>query len=112
MIQEVAEQFTEAVDLEWETPSKAGIFVLALITFDTAPTTSENITITFISKNGTAYDCRLHSIDPSLNSLTSVVYSPSAAIPMNTGDRIQVQYPNTDSRTVSVTLKGLDSSSF
>ena len=111
MIQDKSEQFTGAVSLEYEVPI-AGLFIAALVTFSAAPTTTENLTVTFKSRHGTAFDTVIHTIDPSTDSLTDIYYAPEAAVPLNKGDKILLEYTNTDTGTIGVTLKGLDSDRF
>ena len=113
MIQEEVKTFlgSESVDLSWAVPT-AGILVAVLVKFSAAPTTSENLQIIFKSKHGTSYDVELYSIDPSTDSLTQIVFYPDLAFPISKSDKIQVLYNNTDTGTIGVTIKGLDSSRF
>lgn len=111
MIQETAEKFEGAVSIVFQVP-KAGIFTTALLKFSQAPTTAENIIITFKSGKGTDFDTIIYEVDPSNPARTDIIYSPSVAIPLNEGDKIEITYANTDTRTIAVIIKGLDSSSF
>ena len=111
MIQESKKIFTDAVSLSFSVPI-AGIFSTALLKFSAAPSTSENITITFKSANGTEYDTIIYTFDPSDDGETNISYSPNVALPLRKGDSILIEYPNTDAATIGVTLKGLDSANF
>ena len=111
MITKSAKSFSGAVEMEW-TPPRAGLFLRAIVNFSEAPTTSENLTITHKSSNGDDYDDEVHSVDPSTDSLTQVRWVPEVAIPLAPGDKILVEYANSDARNVHVTLIGLDSSAF
>lgn len=101
----------EAVDISFSVPT-AGMLIGVFIKFSQAPTSSENVVITFKSKHGTEYDTELYSVDPSTESLTNIAWYPDLAVPINRDDSIQVTYTNTDDRTIGVTMKGLDSSRF
>ena len=111
MIQEEIIKTEEAVDVSWGVPT-AGILVAVMIKFSAAPGTSENLQVVFKSKHGTDYDVDLYSVDPSTESLTQIVWFPQLPVPINKGDKIQVLYDNTDTNTIGVTVKGLDSSRF
>ena len=111
MIQEEVLKIDEAVDLSWAV-STAGILVAILVKFSAAPTTSEDLQIIFKSKHGTDYDVELYTVDPSADSLTQIVWYPDLPVPISKSDKIQVLYANTDSGTIGVTIKGLDSSRF
>ena len=112
MIQQTTQQFTGAVSISWGTVGVSAIFTTALIKFSAAPTTAENITITFKSGKGSDFDTVIYQLDPSTNSETDIIYSPDVALPLNKGDSVELVYLNTDARTISVILKGLDSSDF
>jgi hypothetical protein len=76
--------------------------------FSSAPTTSENLTITLDANDGAAYDTLLFSIDPSASSLTDLVWFPDGDLVLENGDAIDIAYTNTDSRTygLQVTTEG------
>ena len=107
MLQESKKVFTGAVDLEFSI-SISGIFTSALINFDTAPTTSENLTITFKSGTDSNLDTALLTTDPSTDSTRDIFFHLDNGIPLNKGDKISVEYTNTDARTIGVTIKGAD----
>ena len=111
MITKSVESFKGAVKMEW-TPPRAGLFVRAIVNFSAAPATSEDLTITHKSSNGDDYDDTVYSVDPSTGSLTQVRWVPNVAVPLTPGDKILLEYPNTDTRDIHVTLIGLDSSKF
>jgi hypothetical protein len=72
--------------------------------FSSAPTTSENLTITLDANDGAAYDTLLYSIDPSASSVTDLVWFPDGTLVMENGDAIDVAYTNTDTRTYGVQI--------
>lgn len=72
-----------------------------LIKVDTAPTTSESLTVTLDSVDGSAYDVLLYSKD--LSGLTGVA-NTDINLPLFDGDALKVAYTNTDQRTVGVRL--------
>ena len=106
MVQETAKKFTSAVDLEWGI-SQTGFFTTLLVSISEAPTTSENLLLTFRSRHGPDFDVVLIEID--MQGVTNLSFSPDAALPISTKDSVQVTYPNTDGRAIGVTLKGSDS---
>lgn len=120
MIKPVSRQFTEAIDWDYELPlARHGIIVAAFINFrnattnaKTAPTTSENLTISLKPEAGSDYETEIHSVDPSTDSETDIHWIPDAAIPLNSGDKLNISYTNSDNRKVSITLKAFDSSEF
>ena len=111
MITKSAKSFSDAVEMEW-IPPRAGLFLRAIVNFSEAPTTSENLTITHKSSNGDAYDDEVYSIDPSTGGLTLVRWVPDVAVPLTPGDKILIEYANSDSNNIHITLIGLDSSAF
>ena len=75
------------------------------VTWSTAPTTSQSITVTLQSSRGAAFNTLPISIDPSLASLTSYVKIWEKPYKLLRGDELVVAYTNTDLRTVSGMLK-------
>ncbi len=77
------------------------------VKFSAAPTSSENLTITKNANAGAAYDVVLGSVDPSVGSLTSVVWEPQQEIWLEPGDSVDVAYTNTNTRTygTQITLR-------
>jgi hypothetical protein len=72
---------------------------------DTAPTTSEYLTITLASAGGSQYDAVLYKIDLSAASTTDIVITPAdLGIPLLTGDALKTTYANTDARRIGVSL--------
>jgi len=102
---------TGAITATWEVP-RAGLFTTALIAFNQAPGTTANINFTYKSAAGTNYDVIVHTINPASPATTEIHWSPSAAIPLLKGDKIEVTYSNPNNRRVNITLLGLDRSSF
>ena len=111
MITKSAKSFNGEVEMEW-TPPRAGLFLRAIVNFSAAPTTSENLMITHKSSNGDGYDDEVYSVDPSTGRLTQVRWVPDVAVPLAPGDKILVEYANSNARNIHVTLIGLDSSAF
>jgi len=72
--------------------------------FNTAPTTSQNYTITLDANDGAAYDTLLFSIDPSVSSATDVVWFPDGDLILEDGDAVDLAYTNTDGRTYGVQI--------
>ena len=75
---------------------EAGDFDIRLIAikFDSAPTTSENVTLTLDSSLGAAYDTVLRVVDPSATSSTDIVFEDLELFA--NGDKLLVTYTNTD----------------
>lgn len=68
--------------------------------FDTAPATSESLTITINPTEGAAYSTVLYKVNPSTGSLTDILYYPAdGPLLCKNGDTIAVAFPNTDART-------------
>jgi hypothetical protein len=72
--------------------------------FDTAPTTSEDLTVTIDANDGAVYDTVLYSVDPSVGSSIDIVYLPEKDILLESGDEIKVAYPNTDTKTYGLRI--------
>ena len=102
---------TEEVSLEWEVPV-SGIFVQVLMKISATPTTAEDITVTVKSRHGTEFDIELPTVDPSNPAQTDVIYNPDTSILVNKGDKILVEYPNTDGATIGVIINGFNSDTF
>jgi hypothetical protein len=88
------------------TAIKACRLVSVTVKLSTAPTTSENLTVTLDATAGAAYDVLLYSGDPSATSATSVVLSSThwGEVWLVAGDKITVAYTNTDTRTYGVQI--------
>jgi hypothetical protein len=80
-------------------PSGDYYFHSLLIHFSAAPVTSENIVVTLNPVEGATYNTTLYKVDPSVGSLTDVVFQTDAPLLCRSGDTITVAYPNTDART-------------
>jgi hypothetical protein len=83
-----------AVSLSCNPQDQARI-VSVSIRFASAPTTSEYLTITLNSNQGSDYDAVLFRVDPSVTSATSIVWNPCFAS-LISGDSIDIFYANTD----------------
>ena len=104
------QKFTEAVDFESK-PEKAalgasGAFLSAiLIHFDEAPTTSEELVVSYTNENDDAYTTELARENPSEESTVDLVLEWNYGFVLDPGDAIKITYPNTDERTIGVTVK-------
>lgn len=72
--------------------------------FSSAPTTSENLTITINANDGSDYDTVILSRDPSLTSDTDILFLPESPVLCESGDAIDVAYTNTDGRTFGLRI--------
>lgn len=72
--------------------------------FDTAPTTSQNLTVTINATDGAAYDTVIFTVNPSLSSATDILYQPDGPVHLFTGDSVDVAFTNTDARTYGVRI--------
>lgn len=72
--------------------------------FSSAPTTSQSFTITLDANDGASYDTLLFSIDPSVSSITDLVWFPDGDLVCEDGDAIDLAYTNTDGRTYGVQI--------
>ena len=72
--------------------------------FSSAPTTSQDFTITIDANDGAAYDYLLASIDPSIGSLTDYVWMADGDLFLEDGDAVDLAYTNTDARTYGVQI--------
>ena len=101
---------TEAVDFQ-SSPPKAELgashaFLSAiLIHFNEAPTTSEELVISYVNDKGGEYTTELYSEDPSAESTTDLVLEWNNGFVLDPGDTIKIAYPNTDERTIGITVK-------
>ena len=66
--------------------------------FNSAPTTSEDFTITMNSYAGEPYDTRLYTVDPGATSTSDILWQPDGMLLLENGDGIDVEYTNTDGR--------------
>lgn len=102
-------QLRAEVQLDIVTPAQylAAIFV----NFDTVPTTSEELEIWYrftetVDGRQYVYDTLMYQYDPSTATTTDFFYESDIGIPLtDPGEAIEVHYPNTDGRTIAVTLK-------
>jgi len=94
---------SEGGSISWTTGPLTGPQTLSalLAHVDTAPTTSETLTVTLDSGDGSEYDAILYSKD--MASVTSISIT-NINMPLRAGDALTVAYDNTDSRHVGVTL--------
>ena len=101
-----AEAFAaEAVDMTVKCPDHERIKKI-LVAFDAAPTTSEDLTITLDSAEGSAYDTTLFTVDPVSESVSgSMVIRPEDdEWEFVYGDAINIAYDNTDLADISISV--------
>jgi hypothetical protein len=72
-----------------------------------APTTSENFTVTLNANAGAAYDVLLHTVDPSITPITSLVWQPDEPVLLEGGDVVDVAWFNTDRRTYGLQITAM-----
>jgi hypothetical protein len=99
---------TSAIDVDFQTPSytTAGLeLVDVALKFNTAPTTSEDITIGYITAGGVTYV--QDTYDPSTDSDTDVIRRFDKRFAK--GGTITVDYTNTDARSITVAIQYVES---
>ena len=102
--------FTEAVDFQSK-PDEAtlgasgGLLKAVIIHFDEAPTTSEELVISYTNETSDAYTAELYSEDPSENSTKDIVAEWDNGFVLDPGDAVKITYPNSDERTIGITVK-------
>ena len=69
------------------------------------PTTSEELIISYINENSDAYTAELYIEDPSENQTQDIVAEWDNGFVLDPGDAIKIAYPNTDGRTIGITVK-------
>ena len=72
--------------------------------FDIAPVAAGDYTVTLNANAGGAYDTLLYSVDPSVGSVTDIVYVPDGPLYLENGDAIDVVYANANTRTYGVQI--------
>ena len=102
--------FTEAVSFESKpdeaTLGASGAFLSAiLIHFNEVPTTSEELIVSYTNKDSEAYTTELANEDPSENATTDLVLEWDNGFVLDSGDAIKIAYPNTDGKTIGITVK-------
>jgi hypothetical protein len=93
----VAINTTTAIAAEWK-------LVQVTVHFNSAPTTSQNITMTLDNITGSAYDTVLYSVNPSLSAATDIVYIPDGEFKFRSGDELAVAFTNTDTKTYGLSI--------
>lgn len=73
--------------------------------WNVAPTTSENYTITWNYPDGGEYSTLLLSEDPSVGSVTNIVYQPDGDLILADGDTLTIAHPNTDGRLIAIQVR-------
>ena len=73
-----------------------------ILHFDSAPTTAGDLVITIHPIEGVAYNTTLVLFDPSVSSITDMVYQPNIPLLCKNGDTISVAYANPDGKTYGI----------
>jgi len=79
-------------------------FIGFTVTFDSAPTTSENLVLTLDAAAGAAYDTVLYSDDPSTDSTEDYWFYPDSPQRFKEGDALVLTYTNTDTRAIGAQI--------
>ena len=111
MILSIPKKFEGAIDHSFDL-SRHNIFTQLFIKFDTLPTTSENMVLSVRNSKDDDFNVVVETIDPSSESEESIIYEPDTAIILSQNEYLHIVYDNTDERTIGITYKGLDSSTF
>lgn len=90
------------VAASWTAPGGGAKILSVEIAFSSAPTTSEDLTISVDAAAGATYDVDLRTVDPSVDSATSIVWEGPYYLAED--DAIDVDYANTDTNTVTVSV--------
>ena len=111
------EVYTGEIEDEWKPERPFGtanpILIAVLIHFSAAPTTSEKLIISYATDKGDEFETEIFSVDPvgtpgrgNAPALTNLfINSPSLELPLLPGEYIKIAYPNTDERTIGITMK-------
>ena len=104
MVQYQNQQFSSAVDFTYIFNSYEGRLGQIWVNFNTAPTTSENIIISFVDGQSNV-ETEIKLVDPSTGGETDVFVGNEFNILLIKNDQLKIAYPNTDSRTVDVGIR-------
>ena len=85
--------------------ASGGFLSAILIHFDAPPTTAENLIISYKNKDSNAYTTELANEDPATESTQDFVLEWYNGFVLDPGDTITIVYPNTDERTIGITVK-------
>ena len=104
-IYKISEEGTGPVNVSFTVPvSRVYRLHSASIKFNTAPVTSESLTITYNALAGVNYDVLLYTVNPSITSITSLIWKPDELQYLHGEDRIDIFYNNNDNRTWGVQI--------
>lgn len=78
--------------------------ISVMIHFNSAPTTSGNLTIKY-DPAGALYDTQLLAVNPGSSSLTDIVWSPDGELLLVPGEVLTITYANADTKTYGITIK-------
>ena len=105
-------QFEGAVDVSYPDdtrPAYRPTFMLQgmAVTWDTAPTTSEELQILIVVPDFNSHEFLIRVLDPSTDSLTAWFHTiPAGPIAIPVDEVVKVTYLNTDSNTVTIKFVG------
>jgi len=77
------------------------------VKFSAAPTTSELLIVSVDSKVSSSHDAVLYSLNPSLDAVTSIWWTPSDEFAQDVfvqGNHINVSFTNTNARTIGCVI--------
>ena len=72
--------------------------------FNAAPTTAEDFTVTWDNHQGVAFDSLLYTVDPGTTSTRYIIWEPNNEVILTGLDALVVQYDNTDTRNYGVVV--------
>ncbi len=78
--------------------------VSVTLNLNTAPTTSENFTVTINDAINAVYDVVIYSLNLASGSTTDLVYQPTFPLILSGGDSLDIAYTNTDTKTYGLVV--------
>jgi hypothetical protein len=97
--------FTTTTTLGNDFPGHSWRLKHIAVTFSTAPTTSQSLTLTLVSPNPARPDTVLFSTDPSVTSATSVLNTwAEDELRLEYGQEVTLAFTNTDNRTIKAEI--------
>ena len=69
------------------------------VKFSSAPSTSQNFTVTLDAGDDSEYDALIDSVDPSVGSQTTLIFKYGKGYEYEADDEIDIAWTNTDTRT-------------
>lgn len=99
-----AAAISHTTDITNKHPDKKWRLKYFSVTFSTAPTTSQSITVTKSPKDTNRPATILFSQNPSLTAATSILQIWEDGVAMSPGDEVVIAYTNTDTRTIEAEI--------